>query len=116
LGEKVLVPCDGFAKVDVYRRAKGRIAVTKAEFVDRLAAKSGLTKKDAASFVDAFTEVITEALKKGEEVQFTGFGKFYSQTREAREGINPQTKAKINIPASRAPKFSAGSGLKNAVK
>jgi DNA-binding protein HU-beta len=100
----------------LYQRAKGRVAVTKAEFVDKLAAKSGLTKKDAAAVVDAFTEVITESLKNGEEVQFTGFGKFYTQTREAREGINPQTKAKIKIPASKAPKFSAGTSLKNAVK
>ena len=66
--------------------------------------------------VDAFVEVITDALKKGEDVQFTGFGKFYVQDREAREGINPQTKAKINIPATNVPKFSAGVALKNAVK
>jgi DNA-binding protein HU-beta len=102
--------------VGEYRRLKGRVAVTKAEFVDKLAAKSGLTKKDAASVVDAFVDVITDSLKNGEEVQFTGFGKFYTQTREARQGINPQTKAKIQIPASRAPKFSAGTALKNAVK
>jgi DNA-binding protein HU-beta len=90
--------------------------VTKAEFVDRLAAKSGLTKKDAASVVDAFVEVVTDALKKGEDVQFTGFGKFYVQEREARQGINPQTKAKIDIPASKVPKFSAGLALKSAIK
>lgn len=90
--------------------------MTKAEFVDKLAAKSGLTKKDAASVVDAFVEVVTESLKKGEEVQFTGFGKFYVQSRDARQGINPQSKAKINIPASKVPKFSAGLGLKNAIK
>jgi DNA-binding protein HU-beta len=90
--------------------------VTKAEFVDKLAAKSGLTKKDAASVADAFIEVITESLKKGEDVQFTGFGKFHVQKRDAREGINPQTKAKIKIPASKVPKFSAGVALKNAVK
>jgi DNA-binding protein HU-beta len=90
--------------------------VTKAEFVDRLAAKSGLTKKDAATVVDAFVEVVTDALKKGEDVQFTGFGKFYVQEREARQGINPQTKGKINIPASKVPKFSAGLALKSAVK
>ena len=90
--------------------------MTKAEFVDRLAAKSGLTKKDAASVVDAFVEVVTDALKKGEEVQFTGFGKFYVQKREARQGINPQSKAKINIPASKVPKFSAGLALKSSVK
>ncbi len=90
--------------------------MTKADFVDKLAAKSGLTKKDAAAVVDAFVEVVSESLKKGEDVQFTGFGKFYVQSREARQGINPQTKAKIKIPATKVPKFSAGLALKNAVK
>jgi DNA-binding protein HU-beta len=90
--------------------------VTKADFVDKLAAKSGLTKKDAAGVVDSFVEVLTEALKKGEDVQFTGFGKFYVQARQARQGINPQTKQTITIPASKVPKFSAGLALKNAVK
>ncbi|NLV72272.1 MAG: HU family DNA-binding protein [Actinobacteria bacterium] len=90
--------------------------MTKADFVDKLAAKSGLTKKDAAAVVDAFVEVVTESLKKGEEVQFTGFGKFYVQKRDARQGINPQTKAKIKIAATKVPKFSAGLALKNAVK
>jgi DNA-binding protein HU-beta len=90
--------------------------VTKADFVDKLAAKSGLTKKDAAAMVDAFVGVVTEALKKGEEVQFTGFGKFYVQKRDTRQGINPQTKKKITIPASKVPKFSAGLALKSAVK
>ncbi len=90
--------------------------MTKADFVDKLAAKSGLTKKDAAAVVDAFVDVVTESLKKGEEVQFTGFGKFYVQKRDARQGINPQTKAKIKIAATKVPKFSAGMALKNAVK
>ncbi|MCE5253345.1 MAG: HU family DNA-binding protein [Actinomycetia bacterium] len=90
--------------------------MTKADFVDKLAAKSGLTKKDAAAVVDAFVDVVTESLKKGEEVQFTGFGKFYVQKREARQGINPQTKAKIKIAATKVPKFSPGLALKNAVK
>ncbi len=89
--------------------------MTKAEFVDRLAAKSGLTKKDAASVVDAFVEVVTDALKKGEEVQFTGFGKFYVQARDARQGINHQRKAKINIPATTDPKARAGPALKRSL-
>lgn len=97
-------------------RGQREVVVTKAEFVDKLAAKSGLTKKDAAAVCDAFVEVLTESLKKGEDVQFTGFGKFYVQRREAREGINPQTKAKIRIAATKVPKFSAGLALKNAVK
>jgi len=90
--------------------------VTKSDFVDKLAAKAGMSKKDAAGVVDAFVEVVTDSLKKGEDVQFTGFGKFYVQNREARDGINPQTKAKIKIPASKVPKFSAGLTLKSAVK
>lgn len=90
--------------------------MTKADFVDNLAAKSGLTKKDATAVVDAFVEVVTEALQKGEDVQFTGFGKFYVQDRQARQGINPQTKQTITIPACKVPKFSAGMALKNACK
>ena len=90
--------------------------MTKADFVDQLAAKSGLTKKDATTVVDAFVDVVTEALQKGEDVQFTGFGKFYVQSRAARQGINPQTKQPITIAASNVPKFSAGQALKSAVK
>lgn len=90
--------------------------MTKSEFIEKFAAQAGLSKKDAAAAVDAFTEVIKNALEAGDEVQFTGFGKFYVQVREAREGINPQTKARINIDATRVPKFSAGSALKAAVR
>jgi DNA-binding protein HU-beta len=90
--------------------------VTKSDFIDKLASKTGLTKKDAGAAVDAFLDVITDALASGEDVQFTGFGKFYVQAREAREGINPQTKAKIQIAATNVPKFSAGTALKNAVR
>ena len=90
--------------------------MNKAELVNAIASKSGLTKKDSTAAVDAFLEAVTDALKNGEDVQFTGFGKFYVQMREAREGINPQTKEKIQIPAAKVPKFSAGVALKNAVQ
>jgi DNA-binding protein HU-beta len=90
--------------------------VTKSDFIDKLASKTGLSKKDAGAAVDAFIDAITDALSSGEDVQFTGFGKFYVQPREAREGINPQTKAKIKIAATKVPKFSAGTSLKNAVR
>ena len=90
--------------------------MTKSDFIDKLASKTGLSKKDAGAAVDAFIDVITDALSSGEDVQFTGFGKFYVQAREAREGINPQTKAKIQIAATNVPKFSAGTALKNAVR
>lgn len=88
----------------------------KSEFVSEVADKAKLNKTQAAAAVDAFIDTVTASLKKGEEVQFTGFGKFTVQQRSAREGINPQTKQKIQIPASKVPKFSAGSQLKQAVK
>ncbi len=88
----------------------------KSDFVNAVADKANLNKTQATAAVDAFIDVVTDSLKKGQEVQFTGFGKFSVQKRAAREGINPQTKAKIKIPASKVPKFSAGSQLKQAVK
>lgn len=88
----------------------------KSEFVSAVAERADLNKTQAAAAVDAFLDAVTDALKNGEEVQFTGFGKFSVQNRAAREGINPQTKEKIQIAASKVPKFSAGSQLKAAVK
>jgi len=90
--------------------------VTKPEFVDRVAAESGLSKADAGKAVDAFIDVVKEALGRGGEVNFTGFGKFSVADRGARQGVNPQTGERIQIPASRVPRFSAGAGLKTAVK
>jgi DNA-binding protein HU-beta len=90
--------------------------VTKSEFVDQVAAESGLSKNDAATAVDATLKVIEETLQRGGEISFTGFGKFSVADRGARQGVNPQTGERIQIAASRVPRFSAGSGLKNAVK
>jgi nucleoid DNA-binding protein len=90
--------------------------VGKSEFVNAVADKSDLNKTQAAAAVDAFLDAVTDALKRGEEVQFTGFGKFTVQHRAARQGINPQTQEKIQIAASNVPKLSAGSPLKAAVK
>ena len=91
--------------------------MTKQEVVDRVASKSGLNRRDAATAVDAFLDSISEALRSGEEVAFTGFGKFSVQNRAARQGVNPRNPGeRVQIPASRVPKFSAGSQLKSAVK
>jgi len=90
--------------------------VGKSEFISAVADKADLNKTQAAAAVDAFIETVTESLQRGNEVQFTGFGKFSVQHRSARTGINPQTKEKIQIAASNVPKFSAGSQLKKAVK
>jgi DNA-binding protein HU-beta len=91
--------------------------VTKNEFVDQVASKSGLSRRDAAKAVDAFLESITDTLKEGQDVAFTGFGKFSVQQRAARQGVNPRNPGeRVHIPASKVPKFSAGSSLKQAVK
>jgi DNA-binding protein HU-beta len=90
--------------------------VTKAEVVDQVAEQAGLSKQDAANAVDATLNVIQDALVRGSEVNFTGFGKFSSAERGARQGVNPQTGERIDIAASRVPRFSAGSGLKKSVR
>ena len=84
--------------------------MTKSEFVDQVADRAGLSKKDAASAVDAVLETIEGALKRGSEVVFSGFGKFSVSHRSAREGRNPATGETIHIAASRVPKFTAGAG------
>ena len=90
--------------------------MTKQEFVDQVANEAGLAKGEATKAVDAFLEVVSTTLKQGGEISFTGFGKFTVADRGARQGVNPQTGERIQIAASRVPRFSAGSGLKKAVK
>jgi DNA-binding protein HU-beta len=90
--------------------------VTKSEFVDQVAAESGLSKGEAGKAVDAVLHTIEETLKRGSEVNFSGFGKFSVADRGARQGVHPRTGEKMEIAASRVPKFSAGSGLKKALK
>lgn len=90
--------------------------MTKQEFTDQVAAEAELGKTEAGKAVDAFIGVVSETLRRGGEVSFTGFGKFSVSQRGARQGVNPQTGEKIQIAASKVPKFSAGSGLKKAVK
>ena len=90
--------------------------MTKQEFVDQIASKAELSRRDAAKAVDAFLETITETLKGGDTVNFTGFGKFSTSQRAARQGVNPRSGEKVQIAASTVPKFSAGSQLKSAIK
>ncbi|MBR1385676.1 MAG: HU family DNA-binding protein [Bacilli bacterium] len=87
----------------------------KAELVEAIATKTGLTKADANRALDATFEVITKALKKGERVPVAGFGTFNVSKRKAREGRNPQTGATVKIPARKAVTFKAGTALKDAV-
>ena len=89
---------------------------TKSEFVDKVASESGLSKKDAGAAVDAVISTIEGELKSGGEVSFTGFGKFHVAQRGAREGRNPRTGETMQIAATKVPRFTAGSGLKKAIK
>lgn len=90
--------------------------MTKQDFVDAVATKTGLSRRDAGTAVDAVIDCITDALRSGDAVTFTGFGKFHTTRRAAREGVNPRNPSqKVHIPAATVPKFSAGSQLKKAV-
>ena len=89
--------------------------MNKTDLVGKVSELSGLSKADATKATDAVFEAITSALKNGDEVRLLGFGSFAVSARAAREGKNPRTGEKIAIPASKAPKFSAGKGLKDAV-
>ena len=82
--------------------------MNKADLIAAIAAKTGDTKKVAEASVNAFVDVVTETLKKGDKVQLVGFGSFEVRKRAARKGRNPQTKEEIKIPASKAPVFKAG--------
>ncbi len=89
--------------------------MTKQDVVDSVAHKTGMTKKDAGDAVEAVLDVVTGALMAGDSVTFTGFGKFSTSRRAARQGVNPRTGEKVWIKEATVPKFSAGSNLKAQV-
>ena len=90
--------------------------MNKADLIQAVVEKTGLTKKDSASAVDAIIEGITESLAKNVKVQLVGFGTFEVRNRQAREGRNPATGETIKIAASKVPAFKAGKALKDKVK
>jgi DNA-binding protein HU-beta len=89
--------------------------MNKAELVSAIAEKAGMGKAQAGEALDATIAVITEALKRGEEVKIVGFGSFGVAARAGGEARNPRTGAKVQVPASRAARFKAGQGLKDAL-
>ena len=89
--------------------------MNKNELIGQIAAKSGLSKADANRALNAVTETIAEALKKGESVPLIGFGTFEVRERSARTGRNPQTGEELKIKASKVPAFKAGTALKATV-
>jgi len=91
---------------------KRRQAMNKAELIEEITNKTGLTKKDTRNVVNAVVETITSTLKKGESITLIGFGTFQVIERKPRAGVNPQTGETIQIPAKKVPKFRAGKGLR----
>ena len=89
--------------------------MTKNDLIVQVSEVSNLTRIQATAAVEAAFDLITKALKAGDEVKIIGFGTFTVANRAARDGRNPRTGETVHIPASKAPKFSAGKGLKDAV-
>jgi DNA-binding protein HU-beta len=91
--------------------------MNKAELINRIAERVGLSKKQAEDMVEAFVDLVTTTLQAGGEVTIAGFGAFMARTRASRMGVNPQAPTeKMKIPAVTVPKFKAGKGLKDALK
>ncbi|WP_425305415.1 HU family DNA-binding protein [Chthonobacter albigriseus] len=105
----------GGRKGRLRERSKRDFDMNKNDLVTQVAEKASLTKAQAGEAVDAVFDVISGALKAGDEVRIVGFGNFVVTERAATKGRNPQTKEEIDIPASKQPKFRAGKGLKDAV-
>jgi DNA-binding protein HU-beta len=89
--------------------------MNKTELIETIAERAEVPKSQAQKHFDAFEEAVTNALKSGEEVQVTGFGKFYVRDQKARDGRNPQTGEKMRILAQKVPSFRAGNSLKKSV-
>lgn len=90
--------------------------MNKAELIEKVAGKVGITKKEVGNVVDAFIKTVSNSLSKGQKIALVGFGTFQVMERKARKGVNPQTRKAITIPAKKAPKFVPGKSLKDAVK
>ena len=89
--------------------------MNKADLINAVTEKAGLSKKDTEAVINAAIDAITDALKEGEKVQLVGFGAFEVKARAERIGRNPKTKEEIKIPASKVPVFKPGKALKDAV-
>lgn len=91
------------------------MTIKKTQLIQMLADKNGVSKKDAASYLEALVETLTSLLRKGEKINITGLGIFKVADRKAREGRNPRTGATIQIPASKKLRFTASKVMKEAV-
>jgi DNA-binding protein HU-beta len=89
--------------------------MNKSQLIEAVASDSGLTKTDSARAIESLIDTVTRTLRKGDDVNITGFGKFSVVKRAARQGVNPRTGEPVKIKASKAPKFSPGASLKQAI-
>jgi DNA-binding protein HU-beta len=103
------------ATIILNRIQRRNFVMNKAELIAAMSEKTELSRKDAEKALKAFTDVVTEELKKGEKIQLVGFGTFEVSERAARTGRNPQSGEEMVIPASKAPKFKAGKALKDLI-
>ena len=90
--------------------------MNKSELIGALSEETNFSKKDVAKVLAAFTRIIERTLKKGGKVSLTGFGTYWTSKRPARVGINPATKEKINLPATKVPRFKPGKHLKEQLR
>lgn len=90
--------------------------MTRDQLIEQIAAKAGITKGQGEDALKGFVETVSAALSKGDDVTLTGFGTFKVSNRAARQGVNPRTGEKLQVPAMKVPKFKAGKGLKDAVR
>jgi DNA-binding protein HU-beta len=90
--------------------------MNKTDLINALSEETTFSKKDVSRVLDALTRIVERALKQGQKVSITGFGSFLISERPARQGINPATKEKINIPKVTVPKFKAGKNLREIVR
>lgn len=90
--------------------------MNKGDLIVAIANQAGFTQKDADDAYKAFVAVVTDALKKGEDVALAGFGTFKVKAKEARKGINPKTKEQIDIPACKVPTFKFGKSFKDSIQ
>ena len=91
------------------------MAIKKAQFAQKMADRLGVSKKQAAEWIDVFTDEVTNVMRSGEKLNLTGFGIFKVADRKAREGRNPRTGETIQIKASKKPRFTPGKLLKEAI-
>ena len=90
--------------------------MNKGDLIVAIANQAGFTQKDADDAYKAFVAVVTDALKRGEDVALAGFGTFKVKAKAARKGINPKTKETIDIPACKVPTFKFGKSFKDSIQ